>query len=256
MTQLEGKRYRGSFSCSSQTLRYRRRSAFTLIELLVVVAIIAILAAILFPVFAQAREKARQTTCLSNLKQIATATLLYAQDYDSALPLYTYDFLTYWNGGRAASGQPFDKTRGLIYPYLKSGEIHKCLSYTGGDNLGGTGYGINHCLVYKTCTGYTLAPAFDNELTRPAETILYGDAGIPDFPIKGMTGETILIEPPTGWTPSPTIEFRHQGFADFAFADGHVKAVKRETFIAILPAAQQNASTGIKYAGDLMMARQ
>jgi prepilin-type N-terminal cleavage/methylation domain-containing protein len=65
----------------------RNRAGFTLIELLVVIAIIAILAAILFPVFAQAREKARQTSCLSNLKQWGTAVLMYVQDYDETLPL-------------------------------------------------------------------------------------------------------------------------------------------------------------------------
>src|SRR5579862_3546832 len=64
----------------------RKRTGFTLIELLVVIAIIAILAAILFPVFAQAREKARQATCLSNEKQIALAMLMYNQDYDEKLP--------------------------------------------------------------------------------------------------------------------------------------------------------------------------
>ena len=70
----------------------RKRRGFTLIELLVVIAIIAILAAILFPVFAQAREKARQATCLSNLRQVDVATQMYMQDYDEAVP---------WAGARA-----------------------------------------------------------------------------------------------------------------------------------------------------------
>src|SRR5215210_2406146 len=63
-----------------------RKTGFTLIELLVVIAIIAILAAILFPVFAQAREKARQTSCLSNQKQLGTAMSMYAEDYDERYP--------------------------------------------------------------------------------------------------------------------------------------------------------------------------
>src|SRR5690349_4121179 len=69
----------------------RIEKGFTLIELLVVIAIIAILAAILFPVFAQAREKARQTTCLSNTKQMGLGLMMYAQDYDETMtPAYYY----------------------------------------------------------------------------------------------------------------------------------------------------------------------
>src|SRR4051795_12506689 len=73
---------------SSACTRGRRtiRAAFTLIELLVVIAIIAILAAILFPVFAQAREKARQTMCISNENQLGKAILMYIQDYDETIP--------------------------------------------------------------------------------------------------------------------------------------------------------------------------
>ena len=71
-------------------VRRTRTGAFTLIELLVVIAIIAILAAILFPVFAKARSKARAAACLSNLKQIGTAVMMYTQDYDETLPFKRY----------------------------------------------------------------------------------------------------------------------------------------------------------------------
>src|SRR5437764_15480065 len=77
--------HRASRIASPGDRRFRR--GFTLIELLVVIAIIAILAGILFPVFAQAREKARQTTCLSNARQLGEATLIYLQDYHEAFPL-------------------------------------------------------------------------------------------------------------------------------------------------------------------------
>jgi len=108
---------------SPETRKLRTRSAFTLIELLVVIAIIAILAAILFPVFAQAREKARAVSCLSNVKQLATGIIMYTQDYDEIMP--------YWNFSNSADGFGgngvftswwFNAT----YPYVKSVQILRC----------------------------------------------------------------------------------------------------------------------------------
>jgi len=94
----------------------RRCSGFTLIELLVVIAIIAILAAILFPVFAQAREKARSISCLSNEKQIGLGIIQYQQDYDEKNP----GGLNGYGGGSGYAGQ--------IYPYVKSTNVFKCAS--------------------------------------------------------------------------------------------------------------------------------
>jgi len=97
----------------------RNRRGFTLIELLVVIAIIAILAAILFPVFAQARDKARQATCLSNLKQLGLGVLMYAQDYDEILP-YGYNY--------SADGTTLWWWQDSIRPYVKNEAIYTCPS--------------------------------------------------------------------------------------------------------------------------------
>ena len=120
----------------------RKRGGFTLIELLVVIAIIAILAAILFPVFAQAREKARQATCLSNLKQLGAATMMYIQDYDERYPLSAIkitvdwgwgDLYTYWTSYHTVP--PYDPNDGSInlwgnslQPYIKNKGIYVCPS--------------------------------------------------------------------------------------------------------------------------------
>jgi prepilin-type N-terminal cleavage/methylation domain-containing protein/prepilin-type processing-associated H-X9-DG protein len=98
----------------------KRAFGFTLIELLVVIAIIAILAAILFPVFAQAREAARKTSCLSNMKQVGLATLMYVQDYDETFPMNLYFGFN--------PGPCVDTAWSVIMPYQKNSQIYACPS--------------------------------------------------------------------------------------------------------------------------------
>ena len=100
----------------------KSRSGFTLIELLVVIAIIAILAAILFPVFAQAREKARQTSCVSNMKQILTAAAMYTQDYDE-----TFHRIRNWNFVATSTNKIWG-AEDMLTPYIKNEQVWKCPS--------------------------------------------------------------------------------------------------------------------------------
>ena len=128
-----------------------KREAFTLIELLVVIAIIAILAAILFPVFAQAREKARQTSCLSNVRQIGLGVMQYVQDYDEVF----MPTVTERTAPAALAGNPTAlfgfSLRGKLDPYVKSQQIFRCPSNpndwpapTAPNNYWFSDYGFNH----------------------------------------------------------------------------------------------------------------
>jgi len=201
------------------------RRAFTLIELLVVVAIIAILAAILFPVFARARESARRAQCASNLRQLVTATHLYLQDYDGRYFHHDWRNPQFWFGW--VTGRQVDRARGLLAPYLKNGDVQKCPSFTGAFEFGGAtaGYGYNY--AYLT-DNWGNPGVHESVIARPANCIVFGDAAIYKWWVQPpVVSEVFGLFPPSVTVPwnSPTSQFRHNGLTQVVFADGHVKAL-------------------------------
>lgn len=228
------------------------RRAFTLIELLVVIAIIAILAAILFPVFAQAREKARQTSCLSNLKQLGLAVMMYTQDYDENYPLQTSGSNNGWFGYATPDGQPnnpcqtngWDPAGGCLWPswfgsiqaYIKNKQIMICPSAPRHGEASATfanaSYGFNGLL------GNKMDPAlYPNEITDPMPAAAMAAVNSP-------ANVAMLYDWATTWRrsqPGPRYRaasgwcnaisgqaqtFIHsQGF-NIAWADGHAKWIK------------------------------
>src|SRR3954453_3235129 len=164
-----------------------RRRGFTLIELLVVIAIIAILAAILFPVFAQAREAARKATCQSNLRQLGIATQLYQQDYDGCYFPHAAPY--YWFGRLDTSTTPPTayKTEGLLYPYMRNFDIQRCPSFTGEFAYGAATAGYGYDATYLASTAPTNFSTFGrggvNEaaIAHPSACAVFAHSGIYDF---------------------------------------------------------------------------
>jgi prepilin-type N-terminal cleavage/methylation domain-containing protein/prepilin-type processing-associated H-X9-DG protein len=219
-------------------MRQNSKAAFTLIELLVVIAIIAILAAILFPVFARAREKARQTSCLSNLKQISLALMMYTQDYDEMTVQRTSEG---WAQGWGVTW------RSLIYPYMKNAAVLACPSnprnnvITWEDTLAKNGVANLPTSYSGTCTSFTkgyMGDELNNPtpwdgygasctlamMAAPAQLIAVGEQRYDDVGILSLywwdTPETSLYLDPTYGVQG------HTAVTNFAFADGHAKAMK------------------------------
>jgi prepilin-type N-terminal cleavage/methylation domain-containing protein len=236
---------------------YASRRGFTLIELLVVIAIIAILAAILFPVFAQARAAARQASCISNTKQGALATLMYAQDYDETIPLLDNNGSSYYSCCPSAScypdwgtpgndpNEPDAMFTGVIQPYIKNSQIF-------GDPLGPsitslqgipdsvtwpilTEYGYNYTALSPVLNPNVMpwprVPATMASISRPAELVmLAGKASYSDYGNQlwfyGPGTLTTLsgVDPPECNTIAPLC-FGNWGVGSFFQAPGNLTMV-------------------------------
>jgi prepilin-type N-terminal cleavage/methylation domain-containing protein/prepilin-type processing-associated H-X9-DG protein len=224
------------------------RSGFTLIELLVVIAIIAILAAILFPVFAQAREKARGATCLSNLKQMGLGITMYVQDNEG------YPMMS-----SPSTAVPRTRWPDYVFPYVKNEPIFLCLSapqemfgkkwaHNEGKSYGGYGYNFQYL-------GNSRFPwtATEAQISVPADTVVAADTnGVRLDNGKVGAGEYTIDPPltssrgsgkPSGfygdgaecgsgaagwgqWGCRSTPAERHSGMITVVFADGHAKTTR------------------------------
>lgn len=207
------------------------RRGFTLIELLVVIAIIAILAAILFPVFAQAREAARKTTCLSNLKQIGTGASMYEQDYDETLlPAYvsTIAFGNQW----PELVDPYIKNLGTanaVSGYNMSGKVFSCPTAPNVTANLRRPYGYNFVYLGRALTMVSLA-----SVQAPASTLRITEVWRIDgtYPAPGVG--SLLAYPPSNATAA-TIFPRdwHSGMSGVLFMDGHVKTLKAQKIMQL-----------------------
>ena len=211
-----------------------RRAGFTLIELLVVIAIIAVLAAILFPVFAQAREKARQTACLSNVRQMGFAVMMYTQDYDETFPL-----------AATATAQGFLNWHHLTDPYVKNKQVWICpsASLPTRDGLGSLSchYGFNtyylnvgikvlNIFSLNNAPGVTLAAVAD-----PTRTVMLADCrGVDGYQTPSHLSSYLL--PPSQPPGKAGADFwgrpdpRHAQGVVAELLDGHAKWFRTSGF--------------------------
>jgi len=216
---------RSSVSGCGSILEQGFLRAFTLIELLVVIAIIGVLAGMLFPVFARSREKARQSACMNNEKQIGTAFMQYVEDWDGAIPGYGHN------------NQRGPYVRVALVPYLQNDEVWVCPSdsdpvgvYTLPNGKPERRSYIPNSQVIGPGDGNALDEADAvggvqdiSGIKEPASTIAIAEkrTGVPDWHLDWP----VDLLPPFGGEHSLE-KTRHNGGANYIFADGHARWMK------------------------------
>ncbi|MCE5314530.1 MAG: prepilin-type N-terminal cleavage/methylation domain-containing protein [Armatimonadota bacterium] len=210
---------------------------FTLIELLVVIAVIAVLAAILFPAFVAAKETSRQAKCVSNLRQIVSAWLMYADDNGGGACLSYYKGSGGWYRSWDFDIKNSTYKGGLLGPYTKSGEIKSCPSYHAASLEGRpyTGYAYNASYIggdYSTYDNSVLTDDYTDRphttastirIRHPQATAVFADAA---YGAHGQSAQNYLRAPSDQYFRSGTVHYRHNGAATVAYADGHVTATR------------------------------
>lgn len=238
-----------NFKYKDTPAMFASHKRFTLIELLVVVAIIAILASMLLPALSQAREKARGSSCINNLKQMASANLMYVGDNGVLCPIKSpknednsYNWF-YGLAGEPMSGAAYNLTKGgFLHPYLGENTLATlCPTWRTTSNIsdpakseGTGGYGYTR-LSFSSDIKVT-TPGDDKSISngrtqpgkikRPTSIIMFADCAMGPTP----TGTAILVAKGFGMQDKHgTLHFRHSGWSNIAWLDGHVDG---ERFLA------------------------
>ena len=222
----------------------RRKAAFTLVELLVVVAIIAVLAALLFPALRTAKINGFAARSTNNLRQLVAANITYAADRGFYVPADDKRNNRRWHGGRVGASAPFDPAKGFLAEYLgKSRAVTPDPLFTemlkGKESFeeGTGGYGYNAAYVGGTPSlvwnrDGTRQSATPAQIERPVTTVMFATTA---YARAGGVQEYPYAEPPfwdfgagpAGFRPSPTVHFRYNGQAVVGWCDGHVSMESR-----------------------------